>query len=167
MATTNQAVMLSADKLGKILMLSSRRVQQLAKEAVLIKAERGKYPMVENIQAYVKYWQDKAASTDTGGIDYHVERARLTKAQAEGQEIKNAVLRRELAPVDALEWVLSKTAGQISAQLDAIPMRVKRRDPKLKVKQIELITREIVNCQNACANLSLDLDEYDDQQQTG
>lgn len=88
------------------------------------------------------------------------EKLRLTKAQAEGQEIKNAQLRKELAPVGVLEWVIGKAGGQISAILDALPMQIKKRNPKLTATDIETVRREIVKAQNAAAQMTVDLDEY-------
>src|SRR5574343_430050 len=60
-----------------------------------------------------------------------VQKLRLTEAQAEGQEIKNAQLRHELAPVDVIEWTLGKVGAQIGAILDALPLQIKKRNPKL------------------------------------
>lgn len=88
------------------------------------------------------------------------EKLRLTKAQAEGQEIKNAQLRKELAPVAVIEWVVGKAGSQISAVLDAIPLQVKKRNPKLTASDIEIIRREIAKAQNAAAQMTVDLDEY-------
>jgi phage terminase Nu1 subunit (DNA packaging protein) len=88
------------------------------------------------------------------------EKLRLTKAQAEGQELKNAQLRKELAPVDVIEWVIGKAGGQISAILDALPSQLKKRNPKLTASNIETIRREIVKAQNAASQMTVDLDEY-------
>jgi phage terminase Nu1 subunit (DNA packaging protein) len=87
-------------------------------------------------------------------------RLRLTAAQAEGQEIKNAQLRKELAPVDLIEWVLGKAGGEISAILDALPTVLKKRNPKLTASNIETIRREIAKAQNVAARLTVDIDEY-------
>ena len=88
------------------------------------------------------------------------EKLLLTKAQREGQELKNSQLRKELAPVSVIEWVIGKTGGQISAILDALPLQIKKRCPKLTASGIEVIRREIVKAQNAAAAMTLDLDEY-------
>ncbi len=87
---------------------------------------------------------------------------RLTLAQAEGQEIKNAQLRKELAPVSVIEWVIGKAGGQISAILDAIPLQLKKRNPKLTASNLETIRRDIVKAQNAASQMTVDLDEYYD-----
>ena len=91
---------------------------------------------------------------------------RLTKAQAEWQELKNAQLREELAPVDFITWVISKAGSQISAILESIPMNLKKRNPRLTASNIEFITREIVKTQNIAAHMKLDLDEYDERNRT-
>ena len=89
------------------------------------------------------------------------EKLRLTSAQAEWQETKNAQLLKELAPVNLLEWVIGKAGSQISAILESIPMNLKKRNPRLTASNIEFITREIVKTQNIAADMKLDLDEYE------
>ena len=88
------------------------------------------------------------------------EKLLLTRAQREGQEIKNAQLRKELAPVQVIEWVVGKAGGQISALFDALPMQLKKRNPKLTAADIELVKRELAKAQNAAAQMTVDLDEY-------
>ena len=93
-------------------------------------------------------------------IDTEHERGRLTRAQADAKELDNAERRKELAPVDLLEWVLSKACSQISAVLETIPLNVKRRVPQLSANAIELIKKEIVRCQNIAASAEINLDEF-------
>jgi len=88
------------------------------------------------------------------------EKLRLTRAQAEGQELKNAQLRKELAPVDVIEWVLGKVGGEISAILESIPALLKKRNAKLTASNIELIRREIVKAQNAASQITVNLDDF-------
>lgn len=104
----------------------------------------------------------KPASDEERELAEGNAKLRLTLAQAEGQELKNAQLRKELAPVDMLEWVVGKAGAQISAILDAIPLQLKKRNPKLTATDLETIRREIVKAQNTAAHLTVDLDEYYD-----
>src|SRR5690606_11609154 len=53
------------------------------------------------------------------------EKLRLTRAQAEGQELKNAEQRRTLAPIRLIEWTLGRVGGEIMAILDALPMQLR------------------------------------------
>lgn len=95
------------------------------------------------------------------------EKLRLTTAQAAGQEIKNAQLRNELAPVAVIEWVVGKAGAQIGAVLDALPLQLKKRNPRLTATDIETIRREIVKAQNAASQITVDLDEYYDRTDKG
>ena len=88
------------------------------------------------------------------------ERARLLSAQAEIAELKGAQLRRELAPINLIEWALGRVCNQMGAVLDSIPLKVKKMVPRLTAVEIEHIKREVVKAQNAAARVNLDLDEY-------
>lgn len=76
--------------IAKLLLLSDRRVQQLTKEGVIPKAERGRYELAPAVQGYIRYLQERSLRTDSSPIDYHMEKARLTKAQADSAEIEAA-----------------------------------------------------------------------------
>ena len=95
------------------------------------------------------------------------EKTLLTREQRIGQELKNAQTRRELAPVQVIEWTLSRIGSQISAIFDSIPLKVKKLMPKLSASEIELIKREVVKAQNAAARVTVDLDEYYDRDGAG
>ena len=97
---------------------------------------------------------------EPGSIDTEQERGRLARAQADAKELDNAERRKELAPVELLEWVLSKACAQISAVLETIPLNVKRRVPQLSANGIELIKKEIVRCQNIAASSEINLNEF-------
>lgn len=88
------------------------------------------------------------------------EKLRLTKAQADWQELKNAQTNRDLAPVKLIEYVVASAGRQISAILDALPLQLKKRNPKLTATDIETIRREIVKAQNVASQITVDLDEY-------
>lgn len=120
--------------------------------------------VLENRLAHQKSQLGKQAEPATDKEQTQAEREaklRLTQAQAEYQEIKNSQLRKELAPVAVLEWTLGRVGSQIAAILEAIPSRLKKRNPKLTATDIHLITREIVKTQNAAAKVQVDFDEFE------
>lgn len=96
-------------------------------------------------------------------LDADRERTLLTRVQREGQELKNAQLRRELAPISLIEWTLGKVGNQIGAVLDSIPLKVKKVVPRLTAVEVEHIKREVVKAQNAASRIAVDLDEYYDE----
>lgn len=95
-------------------------------------------------------------------IDY--ERYRLTKAQADGQELKNEKDRKEVVEVLFSTFFLSKIAAQIAPILDQIPLQIKRKFPDTPEKMIDSIKSEVITGQNLCADLAGEmeglLDEY-------
>lgn len=107
----------------------------------------------------------KAATPEPSpdALDADRERTLLTRVQREGQELKNAQLRRELAPISLIEWTLGKVGNQIGAVLDSIPLKVKKVVPRLTAVEVEHIKREVVKAQNAAARIAVDLDEYYDE----
>lgn len=89
-----------------------------------------------------------------------IQRELLIREQREGQALKNAEMRRELAPVGVIEWALGRVAQQLSAQLDSLVPRLKRSAPFLTAANLEQVTREVVKAKNAAARIQVDLDEY-------
>ena len=65
--------------LGRVINLSDRRIQQLVKEGVLERHEKGRYPFLSNVKAYVVYLQARA---DGGGTVLDLEDARKRKLGA-------------------------------------------------------------------------------------
>lgn len=110
--------------IAKLLLLSDRRVQQLTAEGVIPKAERGRYELAPAVQGYIRYLQERSHGGKTAGpIDYHTEKARLTKAQADTAEIELAKARGELAPVPEFEKAQTKMMANIRANVMNVPAR--------------------------------------------
>ena len=86
----------------------------------------------------------QASETDLqpGTIEY--ERHRLTRAQADAQELKNAAF---------CTFVLSRIAGEIASILDGIPLSVQRRFPELENRHVDFLKRDIIKAMNKAAAL--------------
>lgn len=97
-------------------------------------------------------------AVDSAGkkINRTAEEARLTKERADGQALKNSVMRKELARVPILEYALKDIAAQWCSKLDALPMKVKKRMPDLPARALETIKSEIVKIQNTASGARLD-----------
>jgi phage terminase Nu1 subunit (DNA packaging protein) len=54
--------------IAKLLDLSERRVQQLSREGVIPKAERGQYDLIGSVRGYVRYLRDQAVWTCPGSV---------------------------------------------------------------------------------------------------
>ncbi|MCV5282185.1 DNA-packaging protein, partial [Escherichia coli] len=74
--------------------------------------------------------QASEADLQPGTIEY--ERHRLTRAQADAQELKNARDSAEVVETAFCTFVLSRIAGEIASILDGLPLSVQRRFPELE-----------------------------------
>ena len=117
-----------------------------------IPAEKNGLPNTYDPQLVVAWYMDqeieKLITTEDGNIlILDQQRARLASAQADGHELKNKVTRRELAPVYLLTFALDRVASQINAIFESIPLKVKKRLPKLTTaRKNKLNYFYILNC---------------------
>jgi phage terminase Nu1 subunit (DNA packaging protein) len=95
---------------------------------------------------------------DKPNIEY--ERYRLTKAQADGQELKNEKERKEVVETAFATFVLGRTAAQMASILDQIPLRIKRKFPDLPPARIDAIKAEIIKAQNIAAEVDGQLEDW-------
>ena len=109
--------------ISKFLNLTERRVQQLARDGIIPKAEKGKYDLVRSVQRYVQYLQDRAYGSTDAPRDTHHERARLIKAQADKTELEVAALRNQLIPIDRIEHDWMQQVSSCRMRLLAIPTK--------------------------------------------
>ncbi|KJL63509.1 DNA-packaging protein [Enterobacter hormaechei subsp. hoffmannii] len=84
-------------------------------------------------------------------IDY--ERWRLTRANADAQELANEKKRREVVETAFCTFVLSRIAAEISSILDGIPLSMQRRFPELENRHIEFLKGDVVKAMNKAAAL--------------
>lgn len=87
-----------------------------------------------------------------GGIDF--EKWRLTKATADGQELKNEINRQEVVPTDFAAFALARIAAEASGILDSLPLNLLRKHPEMTTLQQENIKRELAKAQNSLSRLS-------------
>lgn len=99
--------------------------------------------------AYCERLREVAAGRGYGGdLDLAQERAALAREQRIAQEIKNAVTRREYAPVDVLATVLAQAAASVAAKLDSLPALLKKLAPDLPDDAREALAKRIAEARN-------------------
>ncbi|WP_171966494.1 terminase small subunit [Mariprofundus micogutta] len=125
--------------------------------------QEGRTALYGSVDALAALYPQEAAKRPTGSsdIDIDVEKARETKARADGLEIKNAVSRRELVPVGVVEWLVGGVCAKLASGLESLPVKLKRRCPKLNATDLHLIDSEITKWRNEMADMDLDFDEYE------
>ena len=110
--------------IAKLLDLSERRVQQLSREGVIPKAERGQYDLIGSVRGYVRYLRDQAIKAQAGAPDYAAERARFVRARADLAEIEAEEKRRSLIAADEIEAAWIAVLTLLRTRILALPDRL-------------------------------------------
>ena len=120
---------ISQAEFAEVIGVSEARVSQLMADGVLA---RGDTAHEWNL-AYCERLRDQAAGRmgDSMGLDLVQERAALAREQREGQAIKNAVARKEYAPVGLLADVLGQTANAVVGRFDQLEGTLRKACPDL------------------------------------
>lgn len=74
--------------ISKLLLLTERRVQQLVKEGIIPKTERNRYELAPAVQGYIRYLQERMVGNTAQPLDYHNEKSRLVRIQADKAQIE-------------------------------------------------------------------------------
>ena len=122
-----QEIKMSTADIAKVLMLTNRRVQQLARAGTLPrKTPRGPFDLIPTIQAYVRYLKDMGGAMDVevDGESHEQARTRLTKARADIHERTALQLSGHLIPLESIESAWTKILTQVRQHIIALPDRV-------------------------------------------
>jgi phage terminase Nu1 subunit (DNA packaging protein) len=106
--------------IAKLLMISTRRVQQLAQEGVIPKAAHGQYNLVACVQGYIHYLQSK----ERQGAKRLDEDARLRAAQADLRTFELQKARGQYVALTALDSAMVDVVRTLCGGVDAMPARL-------------------------------------------
>jgi len=111
---------------ARIMDVSERRVQVLARDGIIPKAKHGQYDLIACVQSYIRHLRGVAAghTSQDGKLDLTEERARLAKEQADAQEMKNRQTRAELIPASDQEAALIALASSVQRRVLGVPTKV-------------------------------------------
>ena len=116
--------------ISKLLDLTPRRVQHLANEGIIPRAEKGRYELVPAVRGYIRYLRDRSIGRDgEQSSDIASERARLTREQADKMAMENAKSRGELIPTPLVQKSIERVFSAFGSRIDAIPRKAV---PRLK-----------------------------------
>ncbi len=87
-----------------------------------------------------------------GSIDY--ERYRLTRAQADAQELKNAERKSEVMDIELFTYILQRIAQDIVGILSRLPLTLQRKYPDLTTEHIDAIKTEIAKASDKAATIA-------------
>ena len=110
----------STTTIAKLLQLSERRVQQLTKDGIIPKVDRGKYELVPAVHGYINYLRHQM-SAEVSTDDIVKNKNRLTLATAELREIEKSQLEGELIPALEIKKTWLHYVNLIKTKLMSIP----------------------------------------------
>lgn len=129
----------------------------------------------EWLLAYCYRLREQAAGRYSGGgdLDLAQERAALARAQREGIELKNAVLRREFAPVELLAQTLATASTAVAERFDMLPAALRKTCPDLPEAARDTVLAVLAQARNewvrqtvalVAAGLDVPMPDEDDDQ---
>lgn len=126
--------------------VSEARVSQLVSDGVLVRGDTAQ----EWLIAYCERLRDQAAGRmgDSMGVDLVMERALLAREQREGQAIKNAVARKDFAPVGLLADVLGQAASAVVDRFDQLEGTLRKACPNLPDEAKTAVLQVIASARN-------------------
>ena len=128
--------------IAKLLKLSERRIQQLAKEEIIPKAERGKYDLVGSVQGYIDYLKAKVGG-DFTAEEVLKNKNKLLKAKAELAEIEKMKATGELIPKEEVKRTWLELVQKVKQKLLSIPNKVAPIVVTIKsINEIKLILQD-------------------------
>lgn len=123
--------------------------QQAISEFYKVAALGPGVPALETLRAYCARLREQAAGRGSDGeLDLVQERAWLAREQRISQALKNAVTRKEFAPIGVLSEVLAAASGSVAAKLDGLPGLLKKVAPDLSEQGRDAIAAEIARARN-------------------
>ena len=154
---------LDTTQLAKLLLLTNRHVRRLAADGVLIRARneqgeelRGRYELVENIQAYIKYQREALRLDDASDSRGAMLKNQKLAADAAIADIRLKQLRGEVHNAKDVEFVMTNMITYMKQHLLSIPSRVARlcvgvtsfqKIYDLISREIEAVLRELTDYQ--------------------
>lgn len=107
---------------ARVIGKTSRWVNELTRNGVLVQAARGKYLLGENVQRYIGYIEKKAE--DDEGLSLNVERARHEKVKREIAEIELAAMKGEMHRGEDVEYVLNDMIAAFRSKMLGLPSKL-------------------------------------------
>lgn len=139
--------------LAALTSITTRTVRDLESRGIVVKVGRDRYDLTISLQSYTSHlrrmaanWTEGAApppSEESAKLSGAYERARLNKAKADAEELKNAAMRRELLKATDVEREWSTVLRGLRSRILATPARVRQRLAHLSAGDIAAIDEEL------------------------
>ena len=141
--------------MSKLLLLTPRRIQQLANDNIIIKTERGRYDLIKSVQGYIEYLNEQIPNKSSGEnsgdarADANIERAKLLKHKAELARLEEEEKKGLLVNAEAEKKEVFKLARVVRNGVLSVPARISQNlaneeDPNIIYRLLEAALIEIL-----------------------
>lgn len=126
--TDIDSLTVSAAVLGRIFGVTDRRVRQMAKEGIIVRAAKGRYNLVESLKNYILSLKLAAEGvtmeSPDGEIDIDEEKALHERVKRHISELKLQTMKGELHKAEDVERVMSDMLAAFKTRVMNIPSKV-------------------------------------------
>jgi phage terminase Nu1 subunit (DNA packaging protein) len=147
-ATKTAPATVSAATLAALLMLTQRRVQQLAQAGIIPKTGRDEYPLVRSIQGYLAWLDDDARRAEKSAAA-----TKVAEARAKEFEVRIAQKMKSLIPADDHRRVIAEIVRVVRRELTKVPdglPRLMREGVRAEIKgSLDRITKAAADAAKA------------------
>ena len=121
--TTKTEIPSTADvhQLAEIFGMSTRSIQNLEKQGVVVRTGHGRYDLHLSVKRYIAHLEDGASSEDS---EFAIQRTRVYRARAEILEAQSQAIRGELHDAACMTEVVGEGLANMRAKLLALPSRL-------------------------------------------
>jgi phage terminase Nu1 subunit (DNA packaging protein) len=127
------ATTIDKSQLAKLLDITPRHIQRLTADGVLERARDvdgkeliGRYELIVNVRAYVRYLRTQARLDDASESKYAMLRNQKMAAESERAELELALFKNKLHRSEDVEFILTNMLTAMKAHLLSIPSRMTR-----------------------------------------
>ena len=124
--TDVSGVIVNTDYLAKMFGVTSRYINQLAKEGVLEKRAPGRWPLEQNVNRYIEFLRSGKKDTEEqeSRSRYWEEKAKHEAAKREMAELQLARLKNRMHDATIVELVMTDMLTTLKNRLLALPQKV-------------------------------------------
>ena len=108
-------------EISEIFGISTRRVQQLAKDGVFVRVGHGQFDLPASVNSFIEYRLDD--TKDEGVLDKSTEEAMWTRARRQKTELELQIMRGDLHRSEDVRRVMNDMLGAFRARILSIPSK--------------------------------------------
>lgn len=134
----------TTSEISEIFGISTRRVQQLAKDGVFVRVGHGQFDLPASVNSFIEYRLDD--TKEEGVLDKSTEEAMWTRARRQKTELELQIMRGDLHRSEDVRRVMNDMLGAFRARILSIPSKF---SPQLvgltEIPPIKMVLKQAVH----------------------